>query len=139
MNFWWLFEPHFFRVYYFSSKQEACQEVLLEQEVNEIMSGCHPSYLKTVLQQVWPGFEPTPFEPTPFDFWLPTPQFWLESYRFTPILVAYNGWLKWLNHQKFSYLGNFYRKILTDFHKFIWEFNGACILPEISTIFSQIN
>ncbi len=52
MNFWWLFEPHFFRVYYFSSKQEACQEVLLEQEVNEIMFGCHPSYLKTVSQQV---------------------------------------------------------------------------------------
>ncbi len=52
MNFWCIFEPHFFRVYYFSSKQEACQEVLLEQEVNEIMSGCHPSYLKTVSQQV---------------------------------------------------------------------------------------
>ncbi len=47
-HFWWLFEPHFFRVYYFSSKQE----VLCEQQVNEIMSGCHPSYLKTVSQQV---------------------------------------------------------------------------------------
>jgi hypothetical protein len=52
VNFWWLFEPHFFRVYYFSSKQEACQKVLCEQEVNEIMPGCHPSYLKTVSQQV---------------------------------------------------------------------------------------
>jgi uncharacterized Zn-finger protein len=52
VNFWCIFEPHFFRVYYFSSKQEACQEVLLEQEVNEIMSGCHPSYLKTVSEQV---------------------------------------------------------------------------------------
>jgi hypothetical protein len=51
-NFWWIFEPHFFRVYYFSSKQEACQEVLLEQEVNEYMSECHPSYLKTVSQLV---------------------------------------------------------------------------------------
>jgi hypothetical protein len=29
----------------------------------------------------------------------------MESYRFTPILVAYSGWLKWLNHQKFSFLG----------------------------------
>jgi hypothetical protein len=26
--------------------------VLLEQKVNEVMSGCHPSYLKTVSQQV---------------------------------------------------------------------------------------
>ncbi len=26
--------------------------MLLEQEVNEIMSGCHPSFLKTVSQQV---------------------------------------------------------------------------------------
>jgi hypothetical protein len=46
VNFWCLCEPHFFRVYYFSSKQEACQEVLLEQEVNEIMSEYHASYLK---------------------------------------------------------------------------------------------
>ncbi len=51
VNFWCIFEPHFFRVYYFSSKQEACQ-VLCEQEVNVIMPGCDPSYLKTVSQQV---------------------------------------------------------------------------------------
>jgi hypothetical protein len=25
VNFWYIFEPHFFRVYYFSSKQEARQ------------------------------------------------------------------------------------------------------------------
>jgi hypothetical protein len=42
VNFWCILEPHFFRVYYFSSKQE----------VNGIMSGYHPSYLKTVSQQV---------------------------------------------------------------------------------------
>jgi hypothetical protein len=41
-----------FRVYYFSSKQEACQEVLCEQEVTIIMPWCHPSYLKTVSQQM---------------------------------------------------------------------------------------
>jgi hypothetical protein len=35
------------------SKQEACQKVLCEQEVNEIMPGCHPSYLKTVSLQVF--------------------------------------------------------------------------------------
>ncbi len=52
MNFWCIFELHFFRVYYFSSKQEACQEMLCEQEVTIIMPGFHPSYLKTVSQQV---------------------------------------------------------------------------------------
>jgi hypothetical protein len=46
VNFWCIFEPHFFRVYYFSSKQEACQEMLLEQEFNEIMSGMSPQLLK---------------------------------------------------------------------------------------------
>ncbi len=47
-----IFESHFFRVYFFFSKQEACQKVLCEQKVNEIMPGCHPSYLETVSQQV---------------------------------------------------------------------------------------
>jgi hypothetical protein len=81
VNFWCI--PQLFQVYYFSRKQEAC------------MSGCHPSYLKTVSQRT------AGFEPTPFDFWLPTPHFWLESYRFTQILVAFKKWLiKMVTHQK---------------------------------------
>ncbi len=38
MNFWCIFEPHFFRVYYFSSKQEAYQEMLpwAESEWNHV-------------------------------------------------------------------------------------------------------
>jgi hypothetical protein len=80
-------ESHFFPVYYFSSKQEACQEVLCELEVNEIMPGCHPSYLKTVSLNSY-----SKTEPTPFDFRLPTPQFWFwnhtDSHQFWLVKMA---------------------------------------------------
>jgi hypothetical protein len=52
------FEPHIFRVYYFSSKQEACQKVLCEQEVNEIMHGFSSQSLKnSFLTSVLSGFQ----------------------------------------------------------------------------------
>ncbi len=97
-HFWCIFEPHLFRIYFFSSKQEACQEVLCEQEVNEIMSGCHPSLLKTVSQQVVSRIRTS----TPFDFWLPTP----IAYRIIQIHTKF-GWLKWLHIKKNSIWGVF--------------------------------
>jgi hypothetical protein len=78
-HFWCIFEPHFFWV------SVSCK-MLCKQEVNKIMpGGVTPVFLKQ-FHNKWSWS--AGFEPTPFDFWLPTPQFWLESYRFTPILVG---------------------------------------------------
>jgi hypothetical protein len=80
-------------------QQEACQEVLCEQEASEIMSECHPSYLKTVLQQV-------------------VCRIWTHSLRFlapnTAVLVGIIqintkfGWLKWL-HTKKTYIWEYFK------------------------------
>ncbi len=106
-HFWCIFEPHIFRVYYFSRKQEACQEVPCEQEFNEIMSSSHPSYLKTVSQQVVGRIR-------------------THSLRFltpnTAILVGIIqihtkfGWLKWLITKNFRIWDSFlvYFNLRTD-------------------------
>jgi hypothetical protein len=105
VNFWCIFESHFFLVYYFSSKQEACQEMLCEEEVNEIMPGCHPTYLKTVSLQVV-------FKLLVFNFFF---NLQTHSLRFltpnTAVLVGIIqihtnfSWLKWLHTKKNLYLG----------------------------------
>jgi hypothetical protein len=106
-----MFELHFFRVYYFSSKQEACQEVLCEQEVSEIISGYRPSYLKTVSQQVVSRIRTHNLR-----FLTPNAAVLVEICT----IHTNFGCLKWLvkmvNHQKFSYLGMLFPT--TDFFLF---------------------
>jgi hypothetical protein len=69
------------------SKQEACQEILCEQEVNEIMPGCHPSYLKTVSLQVFSRIRTHSLR-----FLTPNTAFLVRV-----IQIHTNfGWLKWL-------------------------------------------
>ncbi len=77
-----ILEPHFFRVYYFSSKQEACQGGALWEE-SQWNYAC---YLKTVSQQV-------------------VCRIWTYSLRFlTPNIHIHTNfsWLKWLHTKKIS-------------------------------------